>query len=206
VQHLARAELPIAIVVADDAADGEAAAEAALIARARSDPQAFSQLYRRYLEPVYRYCYHRLGSKEAAEDATSQVFAKVLNALPTYRPDRPFRSWLFVIAHNVVVDAHRARRTDQPLDAAAHLHDTAPTPEDAAIAAEGAETVRELLAGLSPDQARVVELRLAGLTEVEIARVLGRKPGAVRAVQFRALSRLRSLLGIAPGAKGTSDA
>lgn len=208
VQSLVRTPLPIPISAADEA--GSAAAESAdadanLITRARHDPHAFALLYRRYLDPVYRYCYHRLGSKEVAEDATSQVFAKALAALPSYRGDRPFRSWLFAIAHNIIVDAHRARRPDQPLEAAAYVFDIAPSPEDAALAAEGERTVRALLSGLSPDQARVVELRLAGLTEVEIARVLGRRPGAVRAVQFRALTRLRSLLGVTPETKRNID-
>ena len=187
-------------------ADAESAlTEADLIARAGHDPRAFALLYRRYLDPVYRYCYHRLGSKEAAEDATSQVFAKALAALPSYRGAQPFRSWLFAIAHNVIVDAHRARRLDQPLEAAVHVLAADPSPEDAALTAEGEHTVQALLAALSPDQARVIELRLAGLSEVEIAGVLGRRPGAVRAVQFRALTRLRALLGITPEAKGTSN-
>ena len=208
-QGLARAQLPIA----SSAGPGQSAsdvdtpsAEVELIARAVGDPQAFALLYRRYLDPVYRYCYHRLGSKEAAEDATSQVFAKALAALSTYRADRPFRSWLFAIAHNVIIDTHRARRPHQPLEEAAHVLDAAPSPEELAEVAEGARAVQALLAALTPDQARVVELRLAGLSEVEIARMLGRRPGAVRAVQFRALTRLRTLLGVLPETKGFADA
>jgi RNA polymerase sigma-70 factor (ECF subfamily) len=208
VQSLARTRLPIAVAIDDgDSTAGEGeATESELIARAVHDPQAFALLYRRYLDPVYRYCYHRLGSKEAAEDATSQVFAKALAALSSYRADRPFRSWLFAIAHNVIVDAHRARRVHQPLNAAVDVLDAAPSPEDLALAAEEKHTVQTLLAGLTPDQARVVELRLAGLTEVEIARVLGRRPGAVRAVQFRALTKLRALLGVVPDSKEPVDA
>jgi RNA polymerase sigma factor (sigma-70 family) len=207
VQIMTRTRLPDAASDSDDGRDAAArvAAEADLIARAVHDPPAFSLLYRGYLDPVYRYCYHRLGSKEAAEDATSQIFAKVLAALPSYRADRPFRSWLFAIAHNVVVDTHRARRAHQPLDAAAHVLDPAPSPEDLALDGEGGRAVRVLLARLTPDQARVVELRLAGLTEVEIASLLGRRPGAVRALQFRALTRLRALLGTTSEPKGLTD-
>lgn len=206
-QSLARTRLPIAAAIDDGdstVSEGEAA-ESELIARAVHDPQAFALLYRRYLSPVYRYCHHRLGNKEAAEDATSQVFAKALGALASYRADRPFRSWLFAIAHNVIVDVHRARRAHHPLDAAVDVLDAAPSPEDLALVAEEKRAVQTLLAGLTPDQARVVELRLAGLTEVEIARVLGRRPGAVRAVQFRALTRLRSLLGVVPDSKESAD-
>jgi RNA polymerase sigma-70 factor (ECF subfamily) len=168
--------------------------DAVLAARAGHDPQALSLLYRAYLDPVYRYCYHRLGSREDAEDATSQVFTRMLSGLPTFRGERPFRSWLFAIAHNVVVDMYRLQRTTEPLDAAADAHDLAPSPEDFAVSVESGNSVLALLAQLTPDQARVMELRLAGLKEVEIADVLGRRPGAVRALQFRALTRLRNLL------------
>ncbi len=83
--------------------------EAELVARAQREPQAFAPLYARYAEPVYRYCYRRLGSPEAAADATSQTFAQALAALPRYRAGS-FRAWLFAIAANVVADAHRRRR------------------------------------------------------------------------------------------------
>jgi RNA polymerase sigma-70 factor (ECF subfamily) len=195
--------------VADDAADpltAQAATEAALIAQAAHDPQAFVQLYRQYLDPVYRYCYHRLGSKEAAEDVTSQVFVKVLGALPTYRRARPFRSWLFAIAHNAIADAHRAQRPHQPLSAAEDVLDPGASPEDLAVSVEGERTIQTLLADLTQDQARVVELRLVGLTEVEIARALGRRPGAIRALQFRALIRLRSRLEGGAETKDRDDA
>jgi RNA polymerase sigma-70 factor (ECF subfamily) len=180
--------------------------EADLIARATHDPQAFALLYRQYLDPVYRYCYHRLGSKEVAEDVTSQVFAKALAALPAYRGERPFRSWLFAIAHNAIVDAHRTRWRHRPLDVANEVLDPTASPEDLALAAERDRAVQTLLAALTPDQARVIELRLVGLTEVEIARVLDRRPGAIRALQFRALIRLRSLLGVDAESRGFADA
>ena len=59
--------------------------DALLVARAQRDPAAFSPLYEAYFDPVYRYCYHRLGSWEAAEDATSVIFTNALAALPRYR-------------------------------------------------------------------------------------------------------------------------
>lgn len=181
---------------------GAGEAEAWLVARVQQDPSAFAELYRSYLNPIYAYCWRRLGSREAAEDATSQIFLKALAALPQYRGDRSFRSWLFTIAHNVVVDHYRAQRPSRPLDDAAHITDHAESPEDLAVAAADAAAMRAMLGSLTPDQARVIELRLAGLSESEIARVLNRRPGAVRATQFRALGRLRILLGASPLPKG----
>jgi RNA polymerase sigma-70 factor (ECF subfamily) len=170
-----------------------------LVVRAQQDPHAFAALYDRYVTRVYGYCYRRLGSREAAEDATSLVFSRVLTALPRFATEGgTFRSWLFTIAHHAVVDARRARREDWPLSAAAAVVDPAPDPEDEALAADEVRAFRALLVHLTPEQAQVVELRLAGLTDVEIARVLGRSHGAVRAAQHRALIRLRAVLGVEP--------
>jgi RNA polymerase sigma-70 factor (ECF subfamily) len=169
--------------------------DAVLVAHAKRDPQAFAPLYQRYVDPIYRYCYRRLGEREAAADATAQVFAKALGALPGCRDDR-FRSWLFSIAHNVLVDAYRARRGDAPLDAADEVVDAAPSPEDLALAADDRRTMVRLLDHLTPDQRQVVELRLAGLSAEEIATVLGRSRGSVDTAQCRAIARLRALLGV----------
>lgn len=164
--------------------------DVALVTAAQSDPAAFASLYAHYLQPVYRYCYRRLGTVAAAEDATSDIFVKVLVALPRYRAGS-FRSWLFAIAHHVTADALRRQRTHEHLDAVNEPVDTRPTPEDLALAAEGQ---RALLAHLAEDQRSVVELRLAGLTDVEVAETLGRSVSAVKTVQFRAIARLRRLL------------
>jgi RNA polymerase sigma-70 factor (ECF subfamily) len=168
--------------------------EAELVVRAKRDRQAFVALYDRYLDAIFRYCYLRLGDREAAEDATSQVFAKALDRLPTCRDDA-FRSWLFAIAHNVVADHYRRARPVVPLAAAADVLDPQPSPEEMALHDEDGRTVRALLGRLSADQRDVVELRLAGLTGPQIARALGRSHAAVRVAQFRAYARLRALLG-----------
>ena len=165
----------------------------ALAARAKENPAAFAPLYQRYVRPIYLYCYRRLSSRELAEDATSQVFTKALAAMPRYRGDA-FRPWLFTIAHHVVADGYRRRRPTAPLDDAWDLADDGETPEDLAINADGERNVHRLLAFLTPDQRDVVELRLNGLTGVEIAAVLGKRPATVRATQFRAYQRLRELI------------
>jgi RNA polymerase sigma factor (sigma-70 family) len=168
--------------------------EAAEVARAKRDRQAFAPLYLRYFDKVYGYCYRRLGSGEEAADATSLVFSRALAALPSCR-EVAFRSWLFAIAHNVLTDQYRARRFDRPLDDALQLVDAGPSPEEVAIAEEARSTVTRLLAELPPDQRHVLELRLAGLTSREIGEVLGKRANAVDQAQFRAMTRLRSLVG-----------
>ena len=95
---------------APSASKAEPNDDADLVARAKVDRQEFALLYTRYADPVYRYCLRRLGNPETAADATSQIFAKAMVALPGCR-DSAFRSWLFAIAHNTLVDAYRAHRT-----------------------------------------------------------------------------------------------
>ena len=179
--------------------------EAALVALAQIDRRAFAPLYARYADPVYRYCYRRLGNPEAAADATSQVFVKALAALPRFRAGS-FRSWLFAIAHNTVVDDLRGARAEATLEAGADRPDPGPSPEELAVAADEGRALRAVLAGLSDDQRHVVELRLAGLSDREIAAVLGRSLAATKMLQVRAVARLRVLLGVPADRQGALHA
>ena len=176
--------------------------DARLVRQAQADARAFAPLYGRYADPVYRYCYRKLGDPDLAADATAQVFVQALAALPGYRPQgNVFRAWLFTIAHNVIVDHFRARRPVAPIAAAAHLPTAEPSPEDTLLRQETGSTVRALLATLPAEQRQILELRLAGLTGSEIASVLGRSPGAVRVAQVRAIARLRETLAASDAAQ-----
>ena len=170
--------------------------DAELIRLAKQDRRHFGPLYDRYADPVFRFCYRRLGNREAAEDATAQVFTKALTALPRYREGGTFAAWLFAIAANVVTDAHRRRRVHQPLDDAPDPIDGAPSPEDLAIVAEERRSVRRLLATLPSEQQRAMELRLAGLSGAEIAKAMGKSHRAVKMLQFRAIAKLRLAMGV----------
>ena len=179
--------------------------ESELVARAQRDRREFTLLYRQYLPQIYRYCFRRLGSQEAAEDATSQIFAQALAALPRYRTGS-FRAWLFTIAHNVVVDEVRRTRPASSLDVAVAVVDPAPGLDDVVIQAETRQTVAALMSQLSPMQQQVLELRLAGLTAVEIAAVMGRSHGTIRNLQHQTLVRLRELLRVGDADGGARDA
>jgi len=158
------------------------------------DSAAFAALYREHVDAVYRYCFYRLDGREQAEDATSQIFMKALAALPTRRERAAFRSWLFSIAHNVVTDLHRACRPIWPLSLIENHADRHRSVEDVAMDSVEQDEVRTLLTRLPTDQRRVLELRLAGLTSSEIAIVLGKKTGAIKVAQSRAIARLRQTL------------
>ena len=171
--------------------------ERELVARAKRDRAAFAALYARYADRVYWYCFRRLADPVAADDAASLTFAKALAALPTCRDDR-FRAWLFGIARNVVLDAHRARRFDRPLAEGLTVPDPTPGPDDLALAHDAQRRVAALLARPPEGQRRVVELRLAGLTGPEVAAALGRPHVWVRVTQLRAYERLRRILEAEP--------
>ena len=157
----------------------------------RYDSDKFDDLYRQYVDAVFRYCSFRLNSREQAEDATSQIFLRALAALPAQRDPGRFRSWLFSIAHNVVTDVHRARRPFWPLSVVENRSDGRRSVEAEALDSVEKSEVWAMLERLPVDQRRVLELRLAGLTSSEIAEVLGKKTGAVKVAQSRAIARLR---------------
>lgn len=180
--------------IADDISDE------ALVMIARHDRQAFGRLYDRYLSPVYRYCYGRLGNREEAEDATSLIFARALAALPTHRGGS-FRSWLFAIAHNVVLNTRRDTGRTYPLDLAANMAGSTQLLDELAEHGERRHAVQRALEQMPEEQRWVLELRLAGLTGPEIAATLGRSHVAVRTIQCRALAYLRILLGVSSAAE-----
>jgi RNA polymerase sigma-70 factor (ECF subfamily) len=174
--------------------NGTEPTDAALVALTRRDPAAFAHLYRRYATSVYRYCDRALGDRSSAEEATQTIFLRALAALADCRDGDAFRPWLFAIAHNAIADARRAGRPLVSLDGLSEVPDPAASPEDLALAGAQRREITALLARLRSDEREIVELRLAGLRDKEIARTLGRSPGAIRTAQYRAVKHLRALL------------
>jgi RNA polymerase sigma-70 factor (ECF subfamily) len=172
--------------------------EASEIARARRNPAAFAPLYERYVDAIYSYCLLRISDPEQAADMTAQIFTRALEAMPRYTDNGgTFRSWLFSIAHNLLVDTYRKQRDIASLDERDHLPlvtNSTPGPEHLALQADLREAFQCAMQDLTGGQREVVELRLAGLTGPEIASVLNMKIAAVKSIQFRAYTRLRELL------------
>jgi RNA polymerase sigma-70 factor (ECF subfamily) len=177
-------------------------AERALAARAvQGDRAAYSALYERYLDKIYKYIYFKVGDASDAEDLTSHTFLKAWDAIGDYEwRNYPFGAWLFRIAHNLIVDYHRARREAVRLDdASPHLERQAARQEvrpDKVLAQALAEgRIRQAIERLTEEQQQVLVLRFfEGLSTGEVADLMGKRRGAVRGLQFRALSALRELL------------
>lgn len=186
---------------ASDGTGGEGAspadADAALVAVALHNHDAFSALFERYWDPIFKYCYSRLGNWYIAEDSASEVFVKALASLDTFNaaiPGTTFRSWLFGIARHVIGTSYRqaSNRPQAPLEDARYRFDPADSLEEQVLDAERHEELRRLLRCLPPDQQELLELRLAGLSAVEIGRVTGRSQEAVRKAQSRSVMSLRN--------------
>jgi len=170
--------------------DPNAGDEAALVEAARCDPEAFAALYRRFVTPVYRYLYRRLGSAKDAEDLTSQVFTEVLEGLVRYRERGNFTAWLFTIARRKAITAYRRHRPTLPLevveDAAEAVAGLADDTLERVEMGEDRQRMAALFAGLREDQRELLRLRFtAGLSYGEIGLVLGRSPAAVKTAVYR---------------------
>jgi len=165
--------------------------DAKLIEHARQNSDAFAVLYRRYLTPLYRYLYRRLGNLHDTEDLTAQVFTEALEGLVSsrYREDGYFIAWLFTIARRRIADFYRRRTTEQ-------LKDEPSSPEPGIVAAvekgEDLQRLAYLLAQLDEDRQELLRMRFsAGLSFAEIGQVEGRSEAAVKMDTYRTLKHLR---------------
>ena len=159
--------------------------------------EAFTYLYDTYFDRIYRYIYVRIRRQAESEDLTQEVFIKALKAIDSYKVGKtPFASWLFRIAHNQVIDHVRKRSRAQETS----LDDAPPTVgwEDPVTMVEQQFELAELNAAiheLTPAQQEVVSLRfIADLPIAEVARIVGKSEGTVKALQFNATVALRKLM------------
>jgi RNA polymerase sigma-70 factor, ECF subfamily len=173
------------------------AAFGVVLARAQAgDEVAFACIFRDVQPGLLRYL--RVITAEA-EDVAGEVWVQVVAGLAGFRGDEQgFRAWLFTIARHRVADAgrSRARRPAVPLaPGEAADQPTAPDAADLALEAISARAAVALIATLPRDQAEIIMLRVvAGLEAADVARIVGKSPGAVRVAAHRALRRLAGLV------------
>ena len=158
---------------------------------------AFGLLYDKHVAAIYRYVYYRVRDDADAEDLTSDVFMRALKAMPRYEPRQAFLAWLYRIARNAVID--RARRGNRQVsfeDALEHPDaDKVIEPDAEILAHSDSQVLRGALAKLTPLQQEVIVLRfLEGYSTQEISRIVGKREGTVRGIQFRAIGALRQLI------------
>jgi len=163
------------------------------------DVDAFGDLYSIHLDAIFRYIYYRIGDVQDAEDLTEQVFLKAWEALPGYQQKgKPFTSWLYRIAHNIVIDHHRRRKKD--VFSVDQLNSEEPEKDQKSalqtvIESEEAKVLETALSQLSDEQQQVIILRFVeGFSHKDIAQVLNKKEGACRMIQYRALTKLQNII------------
>lgn len=171
--------------------------DSVLLRRAREyDTQVLVEIYDCYAESIYRYLYRYLGNADLAEDLTSEVFLRLLQALGTSRAPRDrLRGWLYRVAHNLAMDWFRqqAKGTAVPLNE--ELTTDGVSSLDSLQKRQSHQRLREAISQLTPSQQQVVLLRFGeDLKLKEIGQTLGKSEGSVKLIQHRAIKRLRKLL------------
>lgn len=159
---------------------------------ARSDAEAFGQLYRRHRLAVFRYLRARTSTDDGAEELTAITFERALAAIPRYRSSGGgVLAWLFRIARNAAIDAAR-RRSASPLLADMADRRTTIAPEQVALENEERSTLLTAIDLLPQIQREAIHLRYAGrLTAREIGLVLGKSETATQKLLSRALASIR---------------
>ena len=169
----------------------------------RREPAAVTRIYTAYAPALYRFFMAAVSDRHLAEDLTGTAFVSAIEALPRFRgPIEALGGWLFQIARHDLYDYRRkqARSRIEPLEDnlnEAALADGGVDPEELAIERLEGTRVLAALRELSSDQREVLLLRMAGgLTAPEVADILGKTTGAVKALQHRGLASLARVLGL----------
>jgi RNA polymerase sigma-70 factor (ECF subfamily) len=168
-----------------------------VIERARSgDRQAFAELYDTHVDAVYRYVLYRVREPSDAEDITADVFTRAFANIHRYRwQGKSFLAWLYTIGRNAVTDRRRRERPTVELENAYGLAADGRTAHEHAVLGEQVDALRGAVKHLTTEQQEVLLLRFVeNMSSRQVANVLGKNEGAIRALQFRALGRLRKIL------------
>lgn len=170
--------------------------DAGLVARARrGDKEAYGDLYERYLDPIFRYVFYRVGNLQDAEDLTEQVFLKAWEAMDGYREEVPFKAWIYRIAQNGVIDHYRIQKETTSLSENGDIPGKHAPVDERLLAEDRAARLAAVLGQLAPDHQKVLTLRfINGLSMKEVADILERSEGAVRVLQHRALKAAHAYL------------
>ncbi len=166
----------------------------------RGDQESFGKLYEHFYDKIFRYVSFKSGQGMDAEDITGEVFFKMLNSIESFKwKGYPFSSWLYRIAHNLVVDHYRRSSKQNARPLSSIPYDNLPTSdtslEDSVDLNLSVEKIRDAMKNLTDLQHEVIALRFAaGLTIAETAFTIKKKENAVKALQHAGLKKLRRSL------------
>lgn len=169
-----------------------------LLAQARlANQEAIMEIYESYQPPIYQFIRMQVGDSSLAEDLTSDVFLKFIEAIRKGKaPRHSLRGWLFRVARNLVykhygkVKQFPTTTLDEWLPASSYEN-----PEVQFMRSLNIEQAREALRMLSSEQQEVIILRFGQFLSLEeTADIMGKRVGAVKSLQFRAVNTLRKML------------
>lgn len=172
--------------------------ESSLIERAKTDKEAFGELYELYVRRIYNYVYYRTGNAEDAEDLTARIFFRAMNHIGAYQDKGlPFSAWLYRIARNLVANWHRdqSRRQILALDDIVQWHISDTGPEMATQLLEDKEQLLAAIRRLPADRQELLIFKFVDrLSNAEVGEIMGRSEGAIKSLYHRTLVALRDEL------------
>jgi RNA polymerase sigma-70 factor (ECF subfamily) len=168
-----------------------------LVERARArDPRAIEQLYLEHFDRIYSYLAMSVGNRHDAEDLTVQTFVRMIESIDRFQwQSVPFSAWLFRIARNLAIDHFRSTNRFQPeAEVPEPQGQEEPSAEEHAMRSFGRRSMLKMIGSLPPEQRQVLILKfLFSFANAEVAVVIGKTEGAVKALQHRALTSLQRL-------------
>jgi RNA polymerase sigma-70 factor (ECF subfamily) len=176
-------------------------AERKLVEAARSNPVAFGALYERYVDAIYGYVFSRVGDRTLAEDIVSETFHRALENIRGFEwRGIPFSAWLYRIASNAIAARFRREPVTVGDDNLEQVLEPEPGPESVVTTLEWKADMLAAVRALPDDQQQVILLRFGqDLRNKEIARIMQRSEGAVKALLHRALTALHRRLASGKG-------
>ncbi len=186
---------PVDAVQRDDSDD--VLAEWDIVRRAQEyDEPAVEALYQKYYPKIYNYAFMQMGDAQASEDLASDVMLKMIESMHKYTfRGLPFGAWVFRIARNRLIDLHRRRRRRGEVDLSGTLSSALASPQVLAERALERGQIQVALKHLTDEQRQVIVLKfIQGFDNRSIGQIMGRREGAIKSLQHRALGALRRLL------------
>lgn len=156
------------------------------------DAQAFGQLYDHYVKKIYQFIYFKTHHKESTEDLTSTTFMKALKSIQHFDPQKAtFKTWLYHIARNTVIDHYRSEHQHQDIEDAWEIKSRSDVEEEAELHMK-IDAVKKYMQTLKPEQREVILLRVWGdHTFQEIAEIMGKTEAACKMNFKRSMEKLR---------------
>jgi RNA polymerase sigma-70 factor (ECF subfamily) len=172
-------------------------------AKGGRDAEAFGQIYDEYVDQIFRYIYYKVGNIPESQDLTGQTFLKAFENIESYEMrDVAFSSWLYRIAHNLVVDHFRreSKRESVSIDEQPPAASNHGNPAETVMADLESERLYKAMQRLTHNQREVLVLKfIDNLSNNRVAEIMGMSVGAVKSTQKRGLLSLNRILGNSSG-------